>query len=316
MRQLKVIFMGTAELACASLRALHADESMQVLAAVSQPDKPRGRELALLPTPVKAAALALGIPVLQPRRARDESFIHELRALGPELIVVAAYGQLLPPALLDLPPFGCLNVHTSLLPKYRGAAPIQWAILNGEMETGVTIMKMDPGLDTGPILSESRTMIEDHDNAQTLHDRLAELGAGLLLRTSPAYTSGQIVPKAQPAEGASYARKLTKEDGHLTWSQPAPVLWRQVRGLSPWPGAFTFVEERGQPRLLKVWSAELDSAESTEPGTVLRVDAGGILVACAQGALRLTEVQREGGRRLPAAAFLSGHPMAIGSRLK
>jgi methionyl-tRNA formyltransferase len=316
MRRLKVIFMGTAELACASLRALHADESMQVLAAVSQPDKPRGRELALLPTPVKATALALGIPVLQPRRARDESFLHELRALGPELIVVAAYGQLLPPALLDLPPFGCLNVHTSLLPKYRGAAPIQWAILNGETETGVTLMKMDPGLDTGPILSESRTMIEDHDNAQTLHDRLAELGAGLLLRTIPAYTSGEIVPKAQPAEGASYARKLTKEDGHLTWSKPAPVLWRQVRGLSPWPGAFTFVEERGQPRLLKVWSAELDPAESTEPGTVLRVDAGGILVACAQGALRLTEVQREGGRRLPAAAFLSGHPMAIGSRLK
>jgi len=307
--------MGTAELACASLRALCACDAFRVLAAVSQPDKPRGRDLAVQPTPVKAVALSLGVPVLQPRKARDESFIQELRALGPELVVVAAYGQLLPPAILDLPPLGCLNVHTSLLPKYRGAAPIQWAILDGAAETGVTIMKMDPGLDTGPILSDVRTAIDENDNAQTLHDRLAELGAELLVRTIPAYATGQLIPKPQPQEGASYARKITKEDGRLVWSQPAPVLWRRVRGFSPWPGAYTYISERGQPRLLKIWSAKVESAAASDPGTVLRADAGGIVVACGEGALRLTEVQREGGRRLPAAAFLAGHPLESGARL-
>lgn len=318
MALLKVIFMGTAELACASLRALSRAQSFQILAVVSQPDKPRGRDLAIQPTPVKTVALAEAIPVLQPRRAREETFIHELKILEPDLIVVAAYGQLLPPAILDLPRFGCLNVHASLLPKYRGAAPIQCAILDGEAETGVTIMKMDPGLDTGPILSEVRTVIEDRDNAQTLQDRLAELGADLLVRTIPAYTSGQLTPRPQPTGGATYARKITKEDGCLDWSQSAVVLWRRVRGFSPWPGAFTTFSDRGRPRLLKVWTAtvvEAGGAVSPSPGVVTTAGAAGLVVACGEGALCLLEVQREGGRRMPVGQFLAGHRLGAGSRL-
>ncbi len=182
MAALRIIFMGTAELSCASLESLARDEPFHVAAVVTQPDKPKGRDLKLQPSPVKSLALKLNLPVLQPERARDEKFIGELRALQPDLIVVVAYGHILPQTILDLPKFGCLNVHTSLLPKYRGAAPIQWAIANGETETGVTVMKMDAGLDTGPIVSQRRTTILPADDSATLHDRLARLGAELLLR--------------------------------------------------------------------------------------------------------------------------------------
>src|ERR1700690_3047428 len=180
---MRIVFMGTAELSCASLETLARDQRFSIVAVVTQPDRPKGRELKPQPSPVKLLAEQLRLPVLQPARARDEKFINELRGLAPDLIVVAAYGQILPPAILDLPRHGCLNVHTSLLPKYRGAAPIQWAIANGETETGVTIMKMDAGLDTGPILAQQRTPIESADDAATLHDRLGRLGAELLLAT-------------------------------------------------------------------------------------------------------------------------------------
>src|SRR5262245_21311036 len=195
--------MGTADLACASLAALCREQSLEVIAVVSQPDNPRGRELKLYPTPFKALALSQGLPVLQPERARNDAFVAQLQTLQPSLIVVAAYGQILPQTLLDVPRFGCLNVHTSLLPKYRGAAPIQWAILNGDAETGVTIMKMDAGLDTGPMLAQTVTPIAPGDNAQTLHDRLAQLGGELLVKTIPDYLSGQVTPRPQPVEGVS-----------------------------------------------------------------------------------------------------------------
>ena len=201
-----IVFMGTAELSCASLEKLARDDRFRLAAVVTQPDKPRGRDLKLQPSPVKALAQTLGLPVLQPAKAREENFIAELRALAPDLIVVVAYGQILPQAILDLPKFGCLNVHTSLLPKYRGASPIQSAILNGETESGVTIMKMDAGLDTGPILSQRGTPILPEDNSQTLHDRLAQLGAELLLQTIPDYVAGKILPRTQPAEGVSHCR--------------------------------------------------------------------------------------------------------------
>jgi methionyl-tRNA formyltransferase len=315
MSSLKIIFMGTAELAGASLKALAREQSFHVIAVVSQPDKPRGRDLRLQPTPVKQVATDAGLPVLQPDRARNADFIGQLRGLQPDLIVVAAYGQILPQAILDLPRFGCVNVHTSLLPKYRGAAPIQWAILNDEAETGVTIMKMDAGLDTGPMLSLITTPITPEDNAQTLHDRLAALGGELLVKTIPDYVAGRIVPRPQPAEGASYARKITREDGHIDWSQPARALWNRVRGFTPWPGAFTRLAVQGKPSLLKIWSADVDPELSGEPGAVLRADKLGIVVGCGAQALRILELQREGGRRLAAQEFLAGHELPAGTRL-
>ena len=315
MPPLKTIFMGTAELACASLQALGRAPGVQLVAVVSQPDKPRGRDLKVQPTPVKAAALASAIPVLQPARARDAAFIEQLRQLQPDLIAVAAYGQILPQAILDLPRFGCLNVHTSLLPKYRGAAPIQWAILEGESETGVTIMKMDAGLDTGDILTQVTTPIAAADTAQALHDRLARLGGELLVSTIPDYVAGRITPRPQPKEGVSYARRLTKEDGRLDWSHAARSLWNRVRAFTPWPGAFTFQQVEGKPRLLKIWSAQVDETGSGQPGEVLRADKSGMVVACGEHALRILELQREGGRKLNAAEFLAGHDLPPGTLL-
>ena len=312
---LRIIFMGTAELAGASLRALCREKSFQLIAVVSQPDKPKGRDLKLQPTPVKQVAAAAGLPVHQPERARNPDFIEQLRALQPDLIVVAAYGQILPQAILDLPRFGCVNVHTSLLPKYRGAAPIQWAILNDEPETGVTIMKMDAGMDTGPMLTTIATPITPEDNAQTLHDRLAELGGELLVKTIPDYVAGRITPRPQPVESVSYARKITKEDGHIDWTQPARALWNRVRGFTPWPGAFTRLTVHDKLALLKIWSAQIDPDLSGEPGAVLRADKQGIVVACGSQALRISELQREGGRRLAAQDFLTGHDLQAGSRL-
>src|ERR1043165_8343689 len=195
----RIIFMGTAELACASLEALTSERTFEVAAVVTQPDRPKGRDLKLQPSPVKQLALSKGLPVLQPERARNDAFLQELRSYQPDLIVVAAYGQILPPALLEMPRFGCVNVHTSLLPKYRGAAPIQWAILNGEAETGVTIMKMDPGMATGDIVSQERTSLRAEDNSRRLHDRLGRIGAEWLVKTIPDYVSGRIVPRRQPA---------------------------------------------------------------------------------------------------------------------
>ena len=230
------------------------------------------------------------------------------------MIVVAAYGQILPPALLEIPRFGCLNVHASLLPKYRGAAPIQWAILNDEAETGVTIMKMDAGLDTGEMLSREATPISPEDTAETLHDRLARIGAGLLLRTLPDYVAGKIIPRPQPAEGASYARKITKEDGRLDWSQPARALWNRVRAFTPWPGAFFYQPATPKPRLVKVWQTRVEEQLSGPAGELLRADKEGIVVGCEQQALRILSLQVEGGRRLTAQEFLSGHPLRAGDR--
>ena len=312
---LRIVFMGTAPLAATILEALLKHGEFDVRAVVTQPDKPKGRDLKIQPSAVKELALRRPLPVLQPAKARDPEFLAELRRLAPDLIVVAAYGQILPQALLDIPPFGCLNVHTSILPRHRGAAPIQWAILSGDAETGVIIMKMDAGLDTGDIVSEQRTPIMPEDNAQTLHDRLANLGGDLLVRTIPDYVSGKIHPWPQPAEGATYARKITKEDGRLDWTQPARAVWNKVRGLTPWPGAFTFLPHSPAPLLLKIWRANVDDTASSEPGRIIVADASGITVACGTGALRILEVQREGGRRMTAQEFLAGHHLEPGDRL-
>jgi methionyl-tRNA formyltransferase len=363
MTALRIIFMGTAELSCASLQALAGNPQFQIAAVVTQPDRPKGRDLKPQPSPVKSLALRLGLPVLQPSRARDEQFIAELRALPPDLIIVVAYGQILPPAILDLPRHGCLNVHTSLLPKYRGAAPIQRAIANGDTETGVTIMKMDVGLDTGDIVAQWHTPIRPEADSATLHDRLAQLGAELLVQTIPDYVAGKIRPTPQPVEGASYATKIKKEDGRIDWNQPAQTIWNRLRAFTPWPGAFTFLRnaELGtatatKPQLLKIWKAEvveesggrdgsstlrstatpvLRSSPATEdgedgprcpdaaaqrphlgqkPGEVLSADKTGIVVGCGRNALRILELQREGGRRMGAAEFLAGHTLKTGEK--
>jgi methionyl-tRNA formyltransferase len=313
MTPLRIIFMGTAELSCASLEKLSTGKNFSVVAVVTQPDKPKGRELKLTPSPVKMLAEKLNLPVFQPLKARDEKFIGELRELKSDLMVVVAYGQILPQTILNLPHFGCLNVHTSLLPKYRGAAPIQWAIADGNAETGVTIMKMDAGLDTGPVLSTRRTPILPADDSQSLHDRLAQLGAELLAETIPGYVAGKISPQPQPAAGSTYAAKIKKEDGKIDWSQPAVQIWNRLRAFTPWPGAFTFLPADPKPQLLKIWKAEAVAMNGLA-GTVLSVDKTGIVVGCGKDALRILELQREGGKRMSVEQFLTGHPLKAGSQ--
>jgi len=336
--------MGTAELSCASLAALLANASIRVVAVVTQPDKPRGRNLAAQPPPVKVLAQQAELPVLQPARARDPEFLAALRPYAPDLVVVAAYGQILPATILELPKHGCLNVHTSLLPKYRGAAPIQWSIANGDSETGVTIMKMDAGMDTGAMLSQRNTAITPEDNGATLHDRLAGLGAELLLATIPGYVAGEIQPRPQPMEGVTYAPKIKKEDGHINWTQPATVIWNRLRAFTPWPGAYTSWPAGTKIHTLKLWAAQVvelprpagDTNVATgvppvvesgilppgpitpklySPGEILQSNKEGIIVGCGKQALCITELQREGGRRLTAGEFLAGHPLRRGEKL-
>ena len=323
MTALRILFMGTAELSVASLQTLAGNPAFQIVAVVTQPDRRKGRDLKPQPSPVKSLALQLQLPVLQPERAREEGFIDALRNLKPDLIVVVDYGQILPPAILDLPRHGCLNVHTSLLPKYRGAAPIQWAIANGDRETGVTLMKMDAGLDTGGIIAQDHTPIRPEDDSTTLHQRLAQLGAELLVRTIPDHVAGKIQPVPQPAEGASYAAKIKKEDGHMDWSQPAQTLWNRLRAFTPWPGAFTFLPgaELDSPativknRLIKIWKAEI-TEQAGPPGEIISADPSGIVVGCGRDALRILELQREGGRRMSAGEFLAGCALKPGGKFE
>jgi methionyl-tRNA formyltransferase len=332
---MRIVFMGTAELSCASLETLARGKKFSVAAVVTQPDKPKGRDLQVQPSPVKSLAQKLNLPILQPTQARDEKFIADLRAWQPDLIVVVAYGHILSPAILGLPRHGCLNVHTSLLPKYRGAAPIQWAIASGETETGVTVMKMDAGLDTGPILSQRRTPILPEDNSQTLHDRLAQLGAELLVETIPDFVAGKIQPQPQSAEGASYAPKIKKGDGRIDWNLPAQTIVNRLRAFTPWPGAFTHwfgvppsggkimrggeppnggTPNESRPILLKIWRGET-AGHSGRAGEILSADKTGIVVGCGDGALRILELQREGGRRMNAREFLAGIPLKVGDKI-
>ena len=306
--------MGTAELACPSLQALAANDHYQVVQVVTQPDRPQGRDLKLRPPPIKLIALDLGLEVFQPEKVRRDEALQTMASKQPDLIVIAAYGQILPQTLLDLPRWGCLNVHASLLPKHRGAAPIQWAILNEDPETGVTIMRVDAGLDTGDILTMEKTAILDSDNAQTLHDRLALMGSRLLLQTIPDYISGVIQPHPQPANQSSYARKITKQDGLIDWKLSAHELWNRIRAFAPWPGAFSFIDGL-TPSMLKIWEAIPVDAPTRPPGEILSADGSGILVACGQQALKLLTIQREGKRRMSSAQFMAGNHLAPGQRL-
>jgi methionyl-tRNA formyltransferase len=307
----KVVFMGTSSFAVPSLARL-LTSTHRLLAVVTQPDRPQGRGRRISPSPVKQAALAHGLPVLQPNRARDPAFLAELQALAPEVIVVAAYGQLLPPALIALPPKGCVNVHASLLPKYRGAAPVNWALIHGEQVTGVTIMLMDESLDTGPILLQVAQDIDPADDAGALQGRLAHLGAEALLQALAGLESGTLKPIPQAHAQATYAPKLRKEDGRIRWERSAVEIVHLIRGVTPWPGAFT--THAGKP--LRIWRALATAAEVGEaPGTIARIERRGVWVATGDGYLVLQEVQPAGGRRMDVGAYARGHGLRVGDVL-
>jgi methionyl-tRNA formyltransferase len=298
--------MGTPAFACPILLALLA-RADPVVGVVCQPDRPRGRGLAVVPPEVKRVALEHRLPVLQPDRLRTPEARASLAALAPDLIVVAAYGKILPRALLDLPLHGCINVHASLLPRHRGAAPIQWAILTGDAESGVTIMAMNEEMDAGDILLTRTTPISDDDTAGTLADRLAQLGAVAIGDAIDGIKAGTVRRIPQPATGITFAPRIEREQGRIDWSRPAVELDRLVRAFAPTPSAFTTLGDR----VLKVHRAAPErGGPVTSPGTVVDTGTGGIVVATGDGALRLLEVQLEGRRRLDAAAFLAGHRLA------
>ena len=303
---MKILFMGTPEFAVPSLNAL-LGAGHTVCGVFTQPDKPKNRGMKLLPSPVKVCALSHEIPVFQPAKMRDGEALGYLRELDPELIVVAAYGKILPSEILDYPVKGCINVHSSLLPKYRGAAPINWAILNGEAVTGVTIMHMAPALDAGDIIAQASTPIGADETAPTLTARLAELGAELLVSAVEAIGAGTAARTPQDEADSTYAPMLSRELSPMDWSKPARTLHDQVRGLLPWPAA---VAEFGGIRC-KVFSTDLPlQTTDAAPGTILEAGKRGIDIACGGGTvLHIDELQADGGKRMKAADYLRGHPM-------
>lgn len=310
---MRVIFMGTPDFSVGALKSL-AENGYEIAGVVTQPDKPRGRGKASAMTPVKEAALELGLTVYQPSRVREQSFMDTVRALNPDVIVVSAFGQIIPKALLELPRYGCVNIHASLLPKYRGAAPIQWAVMDGEPVSGVTIMQMDEGLDTGDMLAKTEVPLEPDETGGSLFDKLSRAGADLLIRTLPALEQGTLTPEKQPLESpTAYARMIRKEDGRIDWNLEAEAIERRIRGLNPWPSAYT--ELTG--KILKIWRAEVLPKESGQaPGTVTEAGKGGFCVQTGKGVLRLLEVQLEGKKRMDAQAFLRGFHAVPGMKLE
>jgi methionyl-tRNA formyltransferase len=297
---MRLVFLGTPAFAVPTLEQIAA-AGHQVLAVVTQPDRPRGRGQQLAASPVKETALRLGIPVYQPERVRRPEALEYLRALGPEAMVVVGYGQIIPQSVIDLAPLGIINVHASLLPRYRGAGPIQWAIVNGETRTGVTTMRIDAGLDTGEMLLKAETEIGPEENAIELGRRLAAMGAELLVRTLDGLADGRITGEKQDNSLATYAPLLKKEDGAIDWSRPAQEIHNRVRGLQPWPGAYTGF--RGQK--LHLWRTRVAVGTGQGPGGAV-LHARPLVVQCGAGGLELLEVQMEGRKRVPAGDFANG----------
>ena len=306
---MRILFMGTPDFAVPSLEALLA-AGHELVGVFTQSDRPKNRGMKLLPPPVKVRALAHDVPVFQPEKLRDGSALALVRELDPELIVAAAYGRLLPQEILDAPPLGCINVHSSLLPRYRGAAPIHWAILNGDRETGVTIMRMVLALDAGDILAQEATPIDPDETVETLHDRLAEMGAGLLVRTVDRLAAGQAEAVPQDEALVTLAPMLSRDLSPMDWSRTARQLHDQVRGLIPWPAAVT---ELGGVRCKVFASTVLEETTGKAPGTVLAADGHGLKMACGGGTvLRIDELQADGKKRMRAADYLRGHPIPVG----
>lgn len=312
MKKATVIFMGTPDFAVPALKSL-SKSGHRVALVVTQPDRPKGRGRKPVPPPVKQTAQVLGCKVVQPQTIKDKPFITEIAALKPDVMVVVAFGRILPPELLAVPSKGTVNIHASLLPKYRGPAPIQWAVINGETETGVTTMLMDAGLDTGDILMTTKTPIGPDDTAATLHDRLAKMGADLLIKTLTGLMDNSLKPQKQDHAAACYAPLLKKSDGRIDWQAPAEKIECFVRGMSPWPGAFTFI---GSKRI-KIFKTEVvDMATTEAPGTVLKRFSNELLVATGHGALSILELQGASGKRLNIIDYLRGNSMEAGIRFE
>ena len=308
---MRVGFAGTPALAAAALEAI-LDAGLPVTLVLSRPDRPRGRGMKLEPGPVVALACARGIPVLQPASLGDEAAQARIIGTAVDVLVVAAYGLILPRAILDWPPHGCINIHPSLLPRWRGAAPIQRALLAGDAETGISIMRMDEGLDTGPVIARHPVTISDRETAGSLHEKLAPVGARAIVDVLRQLRRDARLPaQPQPETGATYAAKIDRAEAVIDWRQSAQAIDRRIRAFNPAPGAQTNLAGE----TVKLWEATPSPARSGAPGIVARADAAGILVACGEGALNVTALQRAGGRKLSAAAFLAGHAVATGTRL-
>ncbi len=308
---MKIVYMGTSDFAVPSLRALH-DSHHEVVAVVSQPDRPKGRGRKLTSPPVKQTAIEYGYSTLQPESVQSEEFHRQITDLIPDLFIVVAFGQLLPQSLLNIPKQGAINVHASLLPRYRGSAPIQWAIIHGEKETGVTTMMMDKGMDTGNILLMEKTSIDPNENAAELHNRLSKIGAKTLIRTLDALQSGTLEPTVQDHDKATNAPMLKKKDGEIDWSLPAHRIQCLIRGVTPWPGAYTF----GDGMRLKIFQTNVLVRDITvPPGTIIECFPGELRVATGEGALAIQEIQGASGKKLPIDDFLCGCRLPDGTCL-
>lgn len=313
---MNIVFIGTGEIGIPALTALAKHPDHSVLAVVTQPDRPTGRHQKLTPSPIKQEAFKLHLKIFQPEKINAKASLDQLKYLKPDLFIVAAYGQILSKAILELPSQGCLNVHASLLPKYRGAAPIHAAIRDGEKETGVTIMWMDEGLDTGDILSQASTAIRAHDNAEIVHDRLAQLGGSEIIKALALVRAGTAPHIKQDETKSSYAKKLHKEDGLINWNSPKRTIDYHIRAMTPWPGAYTHVPEGSDQRTLKIFGTIISRRAKGKPGEIVRVDKHGILIAAKEGGLLLREVQLEGKKRMHAAEFARGFNLPVGTVLE
>jgi methionyl-tRNA formyltransferase len=310
---MRVVFIGTGEIGVPTLHALLGSEEHQLAAVVTQPDKPVGRDQRIEPSPIKKALAGTKIPILQPARIKDRQSIDEISARSPQAIVVMAYGQILPRGILETPRVACLNLHASLLPRHRGAAPIQAAIASGDSETGITVMYMDEGLDTGDILLQRKIDILPTETGGSLHDRLGQIAPDALLE-SLQLLAKEIAPRIPQNNAlATYASKLNRNDGKIDWSQPADILERKIRAFNPWPGAFTTIAAKsGKPRILKIFSASIVDLVG-EPGEILQTEERGLVIAASERALLLEEVQPEGKRRMTSVEFLHGFEAASAS---
>ena len=319
---MRIVFMGTPDFSVPALKAL-VEAGHQVIAVVTQPDKPKGRGKEVQMTPVKIQAMEYGIPVYQPAKVREASFVEVLKGLEADVYVVIAFGQILPKAVLELPKYGCINIHASLLPKYRGAAPIQWCVIDGERETGITTMMMDVGLDTGDMLEKAVIPIEEKETGGSLHDKLSMAGGDLILSTLKKLEEGTLVRTPQTDEGTCYAKMLTKSLGDIDWNQGAVSIERLIRGLNPWPSAYTM----WNGKTIKIWAADVIAGREaadflsesgvpaetgTAPGTVVCSDKRGLVVCTGGGLLSIRELQMEGKKRMDTPAFLRGYPFPAG----
>ena len=311
---MKIVFMGTPDFAVGTLEAL-IEAGHEVVLAVTQPDKPKGRGKEMQYTPVKECALKHDIPVFQPRRVREEECIEELRKYNADIMVVVAFGQILPKEILEMTPYGCINVHASLLPKYRGSAPIQWAIIDGEEVTGVTTMQMDEGLDTGDMLLKTEVTIEPKETGGSLFDKLATAGAKLCVETLEALQNKTVTPTPQGETTTAYAKMLDKQLGNIDWSKTAVQIERLIRGLTPWPSAYTNWHEK----VMKIWDAEVSATNAeikdANPGTIVKVEKDAFYVQTGEGLLKVCELQIPGKKRMDAGAFLRGYQVKVGEEL-